>query len=88
MSLGFSRKLQKPVMVGLQIRVLDRATGAQKADSGGFRIPMPEKPTSPVIPWAAKVPLEVLKPGTYRMVIDAVDSSGAKFVRTAEFSIE
>lgn len=79
---------EKPAMVGLQIRVLDRATGAQKADSGGFRIPMPEKPTSPVIPWAAKVPLDVLKPGAYRLVIEAADTAGSKFVRTAEFTIE
>ena len=79
---------QKPVVVGLQVRVLERASGAQKADSGGYRIPIPDKPTSPVIPWGAKIPIEELKPGAYFVVIDAMDSAGRNKVRTAEFVIE
>jgi hypothetical protein len=67
--------------------VLD-AKGAIKSDSGGFRIKVPEKGGNPAIPFAAKVPLETLDPGSYKVEVIAVDSANNKFSRTANFEVQ
>jgi len=77
----------KDLVMGLQIRVLD-AKGAIKSDSGGFRIKVPEKGGNPAIPFAAKVPLETLDPGSYKVEVIAVDSANNKFSRTANFEVQ
>jgi len=77
----------KETAVGAQIRVFD-AKGAMKSDSGGFRIPVPEKGGNPVIPWAAQLPLKDLEPGTYKLVVVAVDNTNSKVERTAIFQVE
>jgi VWFA-related protein len=77
----------KDVAVGLQIRVLDDK-GAVKSDSGGFRIPVPEKGGNPAIPFAAQIPVATLEPGTYQVVLVAVDNANNKFERKANFTIQ
>ncbi len=77
----------KDTAVGLQIRVFDDK-GAVKFDSGGFRIPVPEKGGNPAIPWAAQVPVANLEPGSYKVSIVAVDNANSKAERTASFEVQ
>lgn len=77
----------KGLAVGLQIRVFD-AKGAAKSDSGGFRIPVPEKGGNPQIPFAAQVPVASLEPGMYKVEVTSVDSLKNTFVRTGIFEVQ
>ena len=77
----------KETAIGLQIRVLDDK-GAIKSDSGGFRIPMPEKGGNPAVPFAAQIPTAGLEPGTYKVVVFAVDQANNKTERTANFEMQ
>lgn len=77
----------KGLAVGLQIRVFD-AKAAMKSDSGGFRIPLPEKGGNPQIPFAAQIPVATLDPGTYKVEVTAIDSLKNTFVRTGIFEVQ
>ena len=77
----------KGLAVGLQIRVFD-AKGATKSDSGGFRIPLPEKGGNPQIPFATQIPVATLDPGTYKVEVTSVDSLKNTFVRTGIFEVQ
>jgi hypothetical protein len=77
----------KDVAVGLQIRVFDDK-GVVKSDSGGFRIPVPEKGGNPAIPFAAQIPISTLEPGSYKVVLVAVDNANNKVERTVKFEMQ
>ena len=77
----------KGLAVGLQIRVFD-AKGALKSDSGGFRVPVPEKGGNPQIPWAAQIPVATLDPGMYKVEVTSVDSLKNTLARTAIFEVQ
>lgn len=77
----------KGLAVGLQIRVFD-AKGAVKSDSGGFRIPVPEKGGNPQLPFASQIPVATLDPGVYKLEVTSVDSLKNTFVRTALFEVQ
>jgi hypothetical protein len=77
----------KETAVGLQIRVFDDK-GAVKSDSGGFRVPLPEKGGNPAIPFAAQIPVASLEPGTYKVVLLVVDNANNKVERKANFEIQ
>jgi hypothetical protein len=78
----------KNLAVALQLQVLDTKTGEQKIDSGLFRIPVPDKNGSPAIPAASNIPVASLTPGTYRLVMTAVDSADKKSQRWADFEVQ
>ncbi len=78
----------KPPAIGIEVRILDRKTGQQKEDTGMFRIEVPTRNGNPVIPVGARVPADKLTPGAYRIELVALDQSGKKFTRTADFDIE
>jgi hypothetical protein len=77
----------KETAVGLQIRVLDDK-GAVKSDSGAFRIPLPEKGGNPAIPFAAQLPVSTLEPGSYKVILFAVDNANNKTERTTSFEMQ
>jgi VWFA-related protein len=77
----------KETVVGIQIRVFDDK-GVVKSDSGGFRIPIPEKGGNPAIPFAAQIPVSTLEPGSYKVVLLAVDNANNKVERTANFVMQ
>ncbi len=79
---------KKPPAVAIQMRVLDRKTGAQKKDTGLARIEVPAETGNPVIPVGVRIPIESLAPGAYRLEVAAVDQAGKSFKRTADFEIE
>lgn len=78
----------KPFAVALQIRVLDSKTGAQKVDTGLFRIAIPEKGGAPTIPLGLQLSINTLAPGNYRLELNAVDSAGGSAKRLTDFVIE
>lgn len=80
-------EVPKDLMIGIQMRIYD-AKGAVKFDSGGFRIPVPDKPGNPAVPFAAMIPTKDFAPGAYKLELTAVDSVQNKFARTASFEIQ
>ena len=79
----------KPPEVGLEIRILDRKSGAQKADFGYTNTGPSMHVGNPVIPVGMRLPLETLTPGDYRVELRAVDSAGGSTTpRAADFVVE
>jgi hypothetical protein len=74
--------------VALQILILDPQTNAPKADSGLFRIPMPEKPGNPVISFATKIPSEAIEPGSYVLQVKAFDSANKTVSRSMPIKVQ
>jgi hypothetical protein len=74
--------------VAIDLKVLDRATGLQKDDSGLMNLKNFMKTGSPVIPVGLKLPLEKLAPGSYFAQFQAVDSAGKTFTRSTPFEVE
>ncbi len=74
--------------VALQILILDPKTNAPKADTGMFRIPMPEKPGSPIISFATKIPSEEVPPGSYLLQVKAFDSANKAVSRMMAIEVQ
>ena len=74
--------------VALQILILDPQTKAPKADTGLFRIPMPEKPGNPVISFATKIPSDAIEPGSYVLEVKAFDSANKSVSRTMPILVQ
>jgi len=77
----------KPSPLTIQVRVIDRTTGAQRVDASGA---VPEtKASNQVVPLGLKIPLETLPPGSYRLELKAMDSAGnATPPRSTDFEVE
>jgi hypothetical protein len=60
------------------LRITDPATGELKRDFGWHTAPQPSNTDTPthIIPVAAKIPVDQLPPGTYRLHVQASDTSG------------
>jgi hypothetical protein len=80
-------EVPKTLAVALQLRVFD-AKGAMMSDSGGFRIPTPERSGNPAIPFAGQIPVAKLEPGMYKVELTAVDNANNKVARTANFEVQ
>jgi hypothetical protein len=78
---------KKPT-IGLQIRVLDRKTKAEKFSSGLMRIDMSGFAANPTIPLAERIPLDTIAPGQYTVEVMARDTEGKQATRTADFDLE
>jgi len=74
-------------VVGMRVRVLDRATGAQKQDTGFRSVGIYERAGNPVIPILSPLPAAGLPPGAWRLEVSVVRQTGAPMVRTADFDI-
>lgn len=78
----------KDLAAAIQLRVLDRKTGAVKEDSGMIRATEQLTPGNPVIPLGLKVPIAKLEPGQYDLELFAADTLGGKVKRVTGFEIE
>ncbi len=79
---------QTPAQVSMRFRVMDRASGAVKSDSGLASVAGYVKPGNPVIGVASTIPTAQLTPGAYRLEITASHSSGPDtVVRSADFDL-
>ena len=82
-------KSEKPPVVALDYRVLDRKSGQLKFDSGMMNLSPSIRPGNPVIPVGMKLVTDKLDPGDYRLEVQAKDSTGtSSLVRTVEFKVE
>ena len=75
-----------PPKVGLQMKVLDRKTGAQAFEMHGL---LPNDPGNPVVSLGMKLPLDKLNSGSYELQLTAIDTAGHQTsARTADFEVE
>ncbi|HWX93778.1 MAG TPA: VWA domain-containing protein [Terriglobales bacterium] len=76
--------------VGLSYQVVDRKSGEKKVDDSGLLdLATSAKLGNPVIPLGIRIPLDKLPPGSYRVELKAMDSSGSSSPqRIAEFDLE
>jgi VWFA-related protein len=78
-----------PPSLGLQIRVVDRQGGEVKASPEAFSVTNFIRPGNPVVPVAFSLPLASLAPGSYRLELNAVHSSGPETALSAvDFEVE
>jgi len=53
-----------------------------------MRLDIPARVGNPVIPAGTKIPADKLEPGAYRVELVAMDQTGKKSTRTADFDIQ
>ena len=63
-----------------QVRILDRATGVSKWDSGLLKLSVPQQ--------GGNLPINSLAAGAYQLEVTAGSSSGIQVKRTADFEIQ
>jgi len=73
--------------VGVRVRVLDRATGAQKVDGGIKSVGSFERPGNAAIPIMAPLPMTNLPAGAYKLEVSVMRPTGDAVVRTTDFDI-
>lgn len=78
---------ENPVIVAFQIRVLERAANAVRADTGMLRVDLQGK-TGTSVPLGLNLPVQTLTPGAYTLEFQAIDSAGRAAKRSAAFEIE
>ena len=79
----------KPPQLGLEYRIVDLKTGAQKLDVGITNTKEVMKPGNPVVPIGLKIPLDTLPPGRYRVDLRAQDAAGnSTGFQSTEFEVE
>jgi hypothetical protein len=79
---------KNPVRVAIVIRILDRATGEAKSDSGLMQLDVSGDTGSPVIPAALKMPVQALAPGRYMLELTAADTASNLAKRTVDFDMK
>jgi hypothetical protein len=77
-----------PASVTIRARALDRKTGDAKWDSGNIRPPLPANGGKPSLPAMAKIPLDRLAPGNWRLEVIASDAAGKVASRTVDFLVQ
>jgi VWFA-related protein len=73
--------------VGLRFRILDRATGQQKEDTGVKFAGSFMRPGNPVVPIVSTLPIANLPAGLYKLEVSVMRQTGDPVVRTADFDI-
>ena len=79
---------EKPPQVGARMIITDRTSGKQEADFGMISIQAYVKPGNPVIAAGLKLPVSKLKPGSYTVGIQAINSTGSEALRSANFEVQ
>ena len=77
-----------PPGIALQLKIVDRASGQSKTDTGWMNLAALVLKGNPIVPVGMKLPIDKLEPGAYRAELKAVDMAGhSTGVRTADFEI-
>jgi VWFA-related protein len=76
-----------PSSVVVRVRALDRKTGDVKWDSGNTKLPLPANGGKSALPAMAKLPLDALAPGGWRLEVTASDAAGKAASRSVDFEI-
>jgi hypothetical protein len=74
-------------IVGLRTRMLDRATGQQKQDSGVQGVQSFERAGNPVVPIVSALPTATLPAGAYKLEVTVMRQTGDPVVRTTDFDV-
>jgi VWFA-related protein len=78
-----------PPKLGLELKVVDRKTGAQKIDAGFTNTASAISAGNPVVPLGMKLPVGSLPAGSYRVEVTALDSAGnSTKPSSADFEVE
>jgi hypothetical protein len=77
-----------PASVTVRVRALDRKTGEAKWDSGNTKLPLPANGGKPSLPAMAKLPLDALAPGGWRLEVTATDTAGKSAKRSVDFEVQ
>jgi len=78
-----------PPKVGLELKVMDRKSGAQKIDAGFTNTASAISAGNPVVPLGMKLPVGSLPAGLYRVEVTALDSAGnSTKPSSADFEVE
>ncbi|HLH44347.1 MAG TPA: VWA domain-containing protein [Bryobacteraceae bacterium] len=76
-----------PTAVAIEMRVLDRQTGQEKADTGLMRLDLGKQGSNPIIALGERIPVDKLGPGSYTLELSALDTGNNQFTRTADFEL-
>jgi len=74
-------------LIGIRVRVLDRATGQQKSDTGARAAGTFERAGNSTIPVISSLPTANLPAGAYRLEVSIMRETGDPVIRTADFDI-
>lgn len=78
-----------PPKLGLELKVLDRKTGAQKMDAGFTNTASAISAGNPLVPLGMKLPVGSLPAGSYRVEVTGLDSAGnSTKPSSADFEVE
>jgi VWFA-related protein len=77
-----------PASVTIRVRVLDGTTGDAKWDSGNTKLPLPANGVRQSLPAVAKLPLDALASGNWRLQVTASDAAGKVATRTVDFQVQ
>ena len=69
-----------PASVSAQVRILDRKSGASKWDSGPAKLSVAQQ--------GGILPVNSVPPGEYQLEVAALDASGKRVTRTADFEVK
>jgi len=78
---------KNPLVVAIDMKVLDRKSGEQKSDTGLLRLELDKQGSNPVIVLGEKLPVDGLAPGSYTLEFYALDSADNQFKRSANFEL-
>src|SRR5208337_2456695 len=77
------------VKIVFQMRVKDASTGEISTDTGLRPVQLGSRPGNPVIPVAEEIAIDKLPAGTYRLEVQASDSTGKSTIwRGVSFTVE
>ena len=78
-----------PPKIALELRIIDRKTGEKKIDAGVSDTSGSVKAGNPIVPLGLRLPTDHLSPGSYRVELVAVDSTGHRTkASSADFELE
>lgn len=78
-----------PPKLGLELKVVDRKSGAQKIDAGFTNTASAISAGNPLVPLGMKLPVGSLPAGSYRVEVTALDSAGnSTKASSADFDVE
>lgn len=75
-------------IIGVRIRVLDRATGEQKSDTGARVAASYERAGNATVPVIGSIPTANLAAGGYKLEVSVMRENGAPVICTADFDID
>jgi VWFA-related protein len=73
--------------IGVRVRVLDRATGRQKSDTGAKSALSFEHAGNPAVPVISSLPIANLPAGTFKLEVSVMREAGDPVIRTADFEV-